>query len=45
VRVLVPHRNVEPDEWRLRQVIGLLPPPELIVLLFFATAVGLLLVR
>jgi hypothetical protein len=45
VRVLVPHRNVESGEGRLRPVLGLLPPPELIALLFFATAIGLLLVR
>ena len=45
MRVLIPHRNVEPEEWRLRQVLGLLPPPELVALLFFAAAIGLLLVR
>ena len=46
MRVLPPlHRSpLDPVGLRARQLLGLLPPPELIALLFFAVAISLLLV-
>jgi hypothetical protein len=45
-RVQLPHLRspLDPVELRARQLLGLLPPPELIALLFFAVACTLMLV-